>query len=210
MSARHRQAVGFARKHVGRGRAAADHGGAACPHAAAGSLGAAQAELGNGQAMSRQAHASGLSGDKRFEVHAVQERRLDELAIHDGAHHAHDRLMREHHSAFGHGIDIHTQRERAQVIQELRLEQLAPARRVKACQIPHVIGAEPESFYELGELIHAAGDSVAAAERIVAEIRMEARLRGALPRFPIALGHGQLIQVGEQLVAVFPVHVDTS
>ena len=39
---------------------------------------------------------------------------------------------------------------------------------------------------------------------------MEARLRGALSRFPIALGHGQLIQVGEQLVAVFPVHVDPS
>ena len=118
--------------------------------------------------------------------------------------------MREHHSAFGHGIDIHTQRERAQVIQKRGLEQPAPAGRIKACQVLHVLGAEPESFYELGELIHAAGDSVAAAERIVAEIRMEARLRGALPRFPIALGHGQLIQVGEQLVAVFPVHVDTS
>ena len=106
MGARHRQAVGFARKHVGRGRTAADHGGAACPHAAAGSLGAAQAELGNGQTMSRQAHASGLSGDKRFEVHAVQKRRLDELAIHDGPHHAYDRLMREHHGALGHGIDV--------------------------------------------------------------------------------------------------------
>ena len=106
MRARHRQTVGFARKHVGCGRAAADHGSPACPHAAASALGASQAELGDGQTVSRQAHASGLGGDKRFEVHAVQKRRLDELAIHDGPHHTHERLMREHHGALGHGIDV--------------------------------------------------------------------------------------------------------
>ena len=160
--------------------------------------------------MGRQAHASGLGGNKRFEVHAVQKRRLDELAIHDGAHHAHDRLMRKHHGALGHGVDVHAQRERAQVLQKRRLEQLPPARRIKASQVLHVLGAEREPVDELGKLVHAAGDGIAAAEGIVAEIRMEAGLRGALPRLPIPLCHGQLIQIGEQLVAVFPVHVDTS
>ena len=210
MRSRHRQAVGFARKHIGRGCAAAHHGGAACPHAAAGALSTTQAELGNGQPVGSQAHPSGLGGDERFEVHAVQKRRFDELAIHDGAHHAHNRLMREHHGALVHGVDVNAQRERAQVLQKRRLEQPPPARRIKASQVLHVLSAEREPVDELGKLVHAAGDGIAAAEGIVAEIRMEARLRGALPRFPIALGHGQLIQVGEQLVAVFPVHVDTS
>ena len=210
MRARHRQAVGFACKHIGRGCAAAHHGGAACPHAAAGALSTSQAELGDGQPVGSQAHPSGLGGDERFEVNAVQKRRLDELAIHDGAHHAHDRLVREHHGALDHGIDVHAQRERAQVIQKRGLEQPAPAGRIKACQVLHVLGAEREPVDKLGELVHSASDGVAATEGIVAEIRMEARLRGALPRFPIPLRHGQLIQIGEQLVTVFPVHVDTS
>ena len=197
--ARHGDVEQLARQHVRRGSAPAHDGRTAGPQTAARALRAPQAELRHGS-LRRQAHARSLRGDQRLEVHAVQKRRLDELAIHDGAGHAHQRLVREHDGALEHRVDVHTQLEGTQVVEELRLEQLAAAGRVERAQVGHVLVRERELVHEVGQLRHAARDGVAALERVVAKVHVEAGLRVALAGLPIALRHGELVQVSQQRV----------
>ena len=70
----------------------------------------------------------------------------------DGAGHAHQRLVREHDGALEHRVDVHTQLEGTQVVEELRLEQLAAAGRVERAQVGHVLVRERELVHEVGQL----------------------------------------------------------
>ena len=79
-------------------------------------------------------------------------------------------------------------------------QQLAAAGRVERAQVGHVLVRERELVHEVGQLRHAARDGVAALERVVAKVHVEAGLRVALAGLPIALRHGELVQVSQQRV----------
>ena len=198
MRTRNGDAVLLARKDVRRGGATTDDGSARGPKTAH-ALSTAKPELSHGR-LGRLADARSLGGNERFEVHAVQKRCFDKLTLKDAAFHAHKRLVGEHDGSLANGIDVDRQFEIGQVIKESLLEKLAATRSGKARKVLDVLFAERASLHELGQLIHAAGNRIAALERVVAEIHMEARLGVGHAVFPVTLRHGDLVQIGEQCV----------
>ena len=197
MGAGHGDVEHEARLHVGGGGAAANHRSAAGPHAAGSALGTAQAELGHG-GLGGQAHPGGLGGDEGLEVHAVQQGGFQHLAVHDAAHHPHQGLPGKHDGAFDDGVNVHIKMEGAQMLQELGLEELAAGGRRKRGQVGQVLFREVEVPHDVGQLRHAAGHRVAALEGVVAEEHVEAGLGFGFTGLPIALRHGEFVEVGQQ------------
>lgn len=127
MRARHGKVEHLAREHVRSRRAAAHDTRARRPQAAARALGTTQAELGHGRILRRKAHTRGLGRNERLEVHAVEKRRLEQLALHNRALDAHEGLVREHDLPLGHSIDVDRQLEVAQPFQKIGGKQRAAA-----------------------------------------------------------------------------------
>ena len=134
-------------------------------------------------------------GHERFKIHAVQQLRFQKLALDDRTGYANDRIVREHHRALTYGIDLDSKLKRAQVLKKVRIKQLPATWRIDRGKILHAFIREREVFYHFGNMIHAAGNSVSALERRLAEEDMEAPLLFELSAGPVALGHGYLVQV---------------
>src|SRR5205085_499502 len=64
--------------------------------------------------------------------------------------------------------------------------------------VGEVVVAEPERVQVGGRRLHAARDRVAAAERRGPEVEVEHPVVRRAPRAPQPVGHGELVQVGEQ------------
>ena len=84
------------------------------------------------------------------------------------------------------------------VAQELLLEELSATWCRKAGQVVDVLLGEVEVLYQLAELIDAAGNRVTSVEGVLTEGHVEAGFLVDLALLPIALGHGELVQVGKQ------------
>ena len=189
-------AVNLAREQVGGGARAGNVGGAGNGEAAVGSLGAPQAKVRHGMPLGRAHHARGLCRHEGLEVHKVEQGRLDELAVDERTLDAHHGLTREDHVALGHGVNREVQVVVAQVLEECRLEHRAAAGCGDAGEILYVLVVEDEVLDEVGNLAHAAGDGIAAAEGILAEEGVERCLRVHKARLPETLGHRELVEIG--------------
>ena len=198
VGAAHGDAVPLSRQHVGHAAAAAHEGRAVAAHAAVGALGTAQAELGHPPAGSRVRHARRLGSDEGLEVHAVEYAGLEQLALHEGAGHAQQRLAGEDHGAVGHGVDVDLQLHAAQPLQEGLIKQRRSAGGLEASEVVDVAVVEAEALDELDHLVHAAAHRVAALEGVVAEEHVEAGLDAGLELLPVALRHRELVEVGEE------------
>ena len=184
-------------KHVGRGRAARHVARARNGQTAIGTLGAAQAELGDGATIGRQHHARRLGGDERLEADDVEQRGLEQLALQRRAGDAHHGLARKNKLALGHGVDVHVRAEVAQVVEELGLEHRATGRGLKRREVVDVLGRKAQVLDQLGQLRGAAHDGVGAAKGMVAVKRRKTTLLVGLAALPQALGHSELVQIGE-------------
>ncbi len=83
-----------------------------------------------------------------------------------------------------------------EIVDEALLEHLAAARRRKRSEIGKRIIVEHEVLDEVCNLAHAAGNGVAASERILAEEDIEACLGIGKSRLPESLSHRELIEIG--------------
>ena len=196
MRAKDGNAVDLASKEVRGGACAGYVGCASHRETTVGSLGAPQAKVGDRMALCRANHARGLGGHEGLEVHEVEQGGLDELAVDEGALHAHHGLARKDHVALGHGMNREVEVVVAQVLEEGGLEHGAAARCGNAGEILDVLVVEDEVLDEVWNLAHAAGDGIAAAKGVLAEERVERCLRVHEARLPEALGHGELVEVG--------------
>ena len=190
-------AVAAPGKHVGRGRAARHVARARNGQTAIGTLGAAQAELGDGATIGRQHHAHRLGGDERLEADDIEQRGLEQLALQRRAGHTHHGLARKDELALGHGIDVHVRTEVAQVIEELGLEHRATGRGLKRREVVDVLGRKAQVLDQLGQLGGTAHDGVRAAKGVVTVKRSKTTLLIGLTALPQALGHSELVQIGE-------------
>ncbi len=191
-------AVELAGQHVRGGRAAADVRGARRRQPAVEALGAAQAELEHRLSPGGVADPGRLAGDQGLEVDDGQQRGLDQLGLQDRALHAQQGLVREDHGALGHGVDPTRKAHRAQVREEGRLEQRLAVAAGDRRQVRQVGGVEAQPLEELDRRLDATRDRVRAAERVAPEGQVEDRLALGLAGLPVAVGHGQLVQVREQ------------
>ena len=179
----------LSREHVARRRAAADHRGARAVNAGVRPLRAAQAKLHHIVPASGIHHACRLGCDERLMVDEVEQRRFDQLRLHDGRAHAQERLIREHDRALGHAVDFPREAQRAQHVEKIL---------VKEVQRPQII----EVLLGKMELIDIVDDGLRARHyRVsivfaVAKKQIEHGLVFAHAITVIPVHHRELVQVG--------------
>ena len=162
---------------------------------------ASQPELGHRTPLGRLAHPCRLGGYERLEVHDVEQRCFQQLTFHDRTHDAHQGLVREHRGALFHAVDIRPQAQRAQMLEERGFEQRTASGSLQRSQIGDILFGEAIVLHQLGQLRHAASDSVSAFEGVIAEVHDETGFLDLAAHplaLPVALGHGDLVQIGEQ------------
>ena len=197
MRAKDGNAVAAPGKHVGRRRAARHVARARNGQAAVGTLSAAQAELCHRATIGRQHHARRLGGNERLEADDIEQRGLEQLALQRRTGHTHHGLARKDELALGHGIDVHVRAEVAQVVEELGLEHRAAGRSRKRREVVDVLGRKAQVLDQLGQLGGTAHDGIRAAKGMVAVKRGKTTLLIGFAALPQALGHSELVQIGE-------------
>ena len=184
-------------KHVRRGRAAGNVARAGDGQTAIGTLGAAQAKLGDRTAIRRQHHACRLGGDERLEADDVEQRRLEQLALQRRTGDAHHGLARKNKLALGHGVNVHVRVEVAQIVEECGFKHRTAGGSLKRGEVLDVLRRKAQILDQLGELGGTAHDGVRAAKRMVTVKRGKTTLLIGLAALPQALGHSELVQIGE-------------
>ena len=184
-------------KHVRCGRAAGNVARTGDGQTAIGTLGTAQAKLGDGTAIRRQYHACRLGGDERLEADDVEQRRLEQLALQSRTGDAHHGLARKNKLALGHGVNVHVSAEVAQVVEECGFKHRTAGGSLKRGEVLDILGRKAQILDELGKLGGAAHDGVRATKRMVAVKRRKTTLLIGFAAHPQALGHSELVQIGE-------------
>ena len=184
-------------KHIRRGRAAGNVARAGDGQTAIGTLGAAQAKLGDGTAVRRQHHTCRLGGDERLEADDVEQRRLEQLALQRRTGDAHHGLARKDELTLGHGVNVHVRAKVAQVVEECGFKHRTAGGSLKRGEVLDILGRKAQILDELGELGGAAHDGVRAAKRMVTVKRRKTTLLIGFTALPKALGHSELVQIGE-------------
>ena len=88
-------------------------------------------------------------------------------------------------------------RKIAQVVEECGLEHRAAGRGLKRGEVVDILGRKAQVLDELGQLGGAAHDGIGAAKGMVAVKRGKTTLLIGLAALPQALGHSELVQIGE-------------
>jgi hypothetical protein len=133
-----------------------------------------------------------------LKVDNVQQRRLEQLALQDRTLHAHQRLLPKGERPLGHRCHIDGEPQPGQVLKEFALEKRLPVVACERGEILDVRLTKPERPEVLEGLPQSRGDRISAAERRLAKEQVEhGRLFGS-PQLPIAVGHGELIEVRQQ------------
>ena len=197
MRAKDGNTVAAAGEHIGRRGAAGNVARARNGQAAIGTLGAAQAKLRHGATVGGEHHARRLGGDKRLEPDDVEQRRLKQLALERRTGDAHHGLARKDELALGDGVDIYMRTKIAQVVEECGLEHRAAGRGLKRGEVVDILGRKAQVLDELGQLGGATHDGIGAAKGMVAVKRGKTTLLIGLAALPQALGHSELVQIGE-------------
>ncbi len=185
-------------QHVAGRRAAADVGRAAGRDAAVDALCSSQPELQHRLAGGGLADACRLGRDQRLKVYQRQQGRLQELALQQRTAHPQQRLVREADGSFGQGVDIAREPQAAEVIEKRRLEERFVIGSVEGRQKCHVLRRETELPAVVDHAGQSAGNAEAARKRMLAERELKDGFVGQPARLPVAIGHGELIEVGQQ------------
>ena len=186
---------------AGGGSAAADVGRSCAQNGRIVALCAAGTELHDGSALSGAHHAVCLGADQGLVVDGQQDHGLHQLTLDDRAADGQDRLVREHDGAFLHGPDVAGELEVCQIIQEALIEAAL------AAEILDVLLGKFQVIQVVDDLLQTGKNGEAAAVRNAAEEHIEHRHLVLQAVDEVAVGHGELIVVGEhgQISFVFPV-----
>ena len=189
MRAGDRYAEHLSRQHVGRGTAAADIRGARAVSARVGTLRAAQTEF-EYLRVRTGAQPCRRRSNERLMVDDGEQRRFDELSLEYRRGYRQNRLGREKHRPLRQGADIPRETEIFQPFQKVVGE--------------YAEGAEVRKVFfletQIGEILHRLLQSRRHGVRIAAAPaveQVEYRPLFAQPLLQIAVGHRELIEVGE-------------
>ena len=187
------------RHHTGGTGSACNIGGASAQNGAVSALGPAGAKLHHSPTLGSANHAAGLGGDQALVVDGQQDHGLDELGLDDRAAHRDDGLAGEDDLAFGNGPHVTFKFEIAEIVQKALGETTA------ALQIGNILLGKAQILQILHHLLHAGHNGVTAVVGDLAEKHIEICDGICHAVFKIAVGHGQLIKVGEHRQVLFHV-----
>ena len=196
--AAHGNVEAFAGQNVGGRRAAADKRRARGRQRAVNALRPAGAKLQNAVAARRQTNPRRFGRNQGLEIDQVQQRRLQKLALQNVALHPHHRLVRKTNRALAQRLDVHAQFQSAQIFQELRLEQRFIVGAFERAEVFQIGVIEAEVLDPFERRFDAAGHGKAAIKRLFAEKELEVGFVLRAARFPVAVGHGELVEVGQK------------
>lgn len=157
-----------------------------------------QAKFKNRVAAGRVAYSRGFRRDQCLGIENVKQRRFQNLAFNDRARYAHHGLDGKSNRAIGHGIDVAGELEPLEIGEEIRGEERLAVVALQGFEILDVAPIKPELSHVFNRIGEAANNRIAAIERIGSIEEMKDCLGAAKPSFPLAIGHGQLVDIGEQ------------
>ena len=157
-------------------------------------VGASRAEVRHYPVSGGVDHPRGLGREHRLQVHQVDERGLDKLALDERAADLHDRLARKEDLALVHRADAARQAKVAQVVKKVIVEEAA------LFQGGDVVRSESEVIKVVQRRLQPAEDVVCPVGRKPAEEQAE-RGVGGLTAPIVRLAHRELVEVGEQRVS---------
>ena len=136
---------------------------------------------------------------ERLEVDEVEQRGLEQLALQDRAADADQRLVGEDDGPLGHGVDVDGQLHPSEVRRGTRgSKRRLPSLPVEPVEVGDVLAIEPEAPDQLDGRREPAGDGEAALEGVAPEEQVEDGLLVDAAGLPVAVGHRELVEVGEQ------------
>lgn len=193
-----RDTVFHASEDVGSGDASSEVGGATGAHSSVRSLGAAESEFEDGLAFGSIAEAGRFGGNEGLEVNEVEEGGFDELALEKGATNAKDRLIGEGEFAFGEGIDFELPIEVAKVVEVAVAEEGLVVGPGEGGEVAKLFFGEGEVVEEVGGGSGASDDGGLTAKGGAAIEEVEDGLAVGHFVLPVAVSHGELVEVGEK------------
>ncbi len=198
MGALDRDAVAHAGEDIRSGGASANVSGPGGRHGAVDALSAAQAEFENRFRRGGVANSCRLGRDQGLEIDDIEQRRFQDLALDDGAGHPYQRFVGENQRAFGDGVDIAGEAQVAEIIDEAEIEEGLSIVAGQGGQVGQFVFVEVKILEIIDDIGQSAGNAETAVEGILPEEEMEDRLAFVDLVFPIAVGHCQLVKVGEE------------
>src|SRR6185437_8076579 len=162
------------------------------------SLRAAQSEFQNWIALCRQADPRGFCRDQRLKIEKRQQRCLDDLPLKDRSLHANQGLVREGNRSLRQRIDVAGEFHLPKVIEKASVKQRLSIGAGQRPEIIRILRAKAQALQKFDDIMQPTGDAEAAVEGIVSIAQTKDRLALPQPQLPVAISHGQLIQIGEQ------------
>ncbi len=116
--------------------------------------------------------------------------------------------MRKHHVTLWNRVNIARESERLEIVQKLRFEKWFAVGSAQFCQISEVVWAKFKILEIIDRVAQAAGNGIAAIERLLAKGEVKDRLMLQHLLFPVTVRHGQLVEVSQKSRrnSVFLVH----
>ena len=113
--------------------------------------------------------------------------------------------MRKDRGPLRHRVHVQAKRQASEVVEKSPFEQGFPVVPHERGEVRDVVAVEPEALQKIDDAFQAAGDRVAAAERVLAEEQVERRLLVRAAKLPVAVGHRQFVEVRQEREGM-PVH----
>ena len=198
MSSPDRNSKALPGKEIGRAVTAADIGGSTCREAAIASLRPPQTKFQYGISSGGQTHPGRLGGYQRLKIEDIQQGGFQELALKDRPPYPQYRLVREDQRPLGETVHLAGQLQPAQISQKVGLEYRPAVVTGQAPQIGDILGAESVSVQGFNDAGQPAGNGKTTPEGCAAEGEVEDGFPVLPPGLPIAIGHGQLVEIGQE------------
>ena len=193
-----RNAEELAGEDVGSRDASPDVGGAARGERAVDALGAAQSELQYRIPVGGGADSGRLRGHQGLKVDHVEQRSLQQLTLEEGAGYPEHRLVRKDHRTLGHCVDIEAEVQLAEMSEKLPIEERLAVVSGEGGEEGQIVFLEAQVAEEVQHVGQPRRHRVPASEGIGAKEEMKGRLFLLSAELPVPVGHGELIEVGQQ------------
>ena len=194
----HGNAKLFAGQHIRCGGAATDIGRSAGGEPSVDPLCPSQSEFEHRFTARRATNPRRLGRDQRLEVHDIQKRRFQNLALQHRPADTDQGLLRERHGPFRHRVQVDRQTQFAQVRQKRGREQRLTIVTRERREVRQIRFIKTKGSKIIDGRSQSRDHRIASGKRRLAEKQMKDRLTFRVALFPVPVRHRELVQIGQQ------------